>query len=100
MTCEFNKIDPITKWPDAIKYLDLGMMPLVNNVCNSREESLICEKYPLAVQYFKRTGLSMLTHTVPPEKLYEHYVYKSGVSQPYIEHCKDIYDFVNYYLHS
>ena len=32
-----------------------------------------------------------LNHAVDPEILYKHYLYRSGVSQPYIDHCKALY---------
>ena len=36
-----------------------------------------------------------LSQAVNPEILYSNYLYKSGISQPYIEHCKDMYKFCN-----
>jgi hypothetical protein len=89
---------PITKSEDKVIYLDLGMMPLVNNLNNTKEESLDCLKYPLAVQLFPQSGLSSLTTEIDPKILYYHYLYKSGISQPYIEHCEEMFDFVNTYL--
>ena len=89
---------PITYSEDKIIYLDLGLMPLVNNLNNTKEESLNCPKYPLAVQLFKKSGLSSLTAEIEPNILYQHYLYKSGVSQPYIDHCKDMFEFVDTYL--
>jgi hypothetical protein len=89
---------PITGNDKSIIYLDLGLMPLVNNLNNTKEESLNCPKYPLAVQLFKESNLSSLTVEIDPTILYEHYLYKSGISQPYIEHCKEMFWFVDYYL--
>lgn len=89
---------PITSLEKKVTYLDLGLMPLVNNLNNTREESLNCPKYPLAVQLFEKSNLSTLTIEVNPKILYERYLYKSGVSQPYIEHCEEMFEFVNTYL--
>lgn len=89
---------PITGDDKSIIYLDLGLMPLVNNLNNTKEESLNCPKYPLAVQLFKESNLSSLTVEIDPTILYEHYLYKSGISQPYIEHCKEMFWFVDTYL--
>ena len=36
---------PITGDNKSIVYLDLGLMPLVNNLNNTKEESLNCSKY-------------------------------------------------------
>ena len=32
-----------------------------------------------------------LDYAVDPEILYKHYLYRSGVSQPYIDHCRQLY---------
>jgi hypothetical protein len=89
---------PITYSEDKVTYLDLGLMPLVNNLNNTKEESLDCPRYPLAVQLFKESGLSSLTAEIDPDILYQHYLYKSGISQPYIDHCKEMFWFVDTYL--
>lgn len=89
---------PITGDSESTLYLDLGLMPLVNNLNNTKEESLNCQKYPLAVQVFNQSKLSSLTVEIEPDTLYQHYLYKSGVSQPYVEHCKDMFTFVDTYL--
>ena len=89
---------PISGSKNAIDYLDLGDIPLVNNLCATREESLHCEKYPLVVQLFVESGLSCLTETVPKEELFSHYVYKSGVNKPYLEHCSEMYDYIDRFV--
>lgn len=89
---------PITGDTNPIEYFNLGEVPLVNNLCSSKEESLNCSKYPLAVQYFPKSGLSTLTHAVDPKILYTNYTYKSGVSYPYIEHCEEMFEFMDAYL--
>ena len=89
---------PITGDDKRITYLDLGLMPLVNNLTNTMEESLNCDKYPLMIQLFEKSKLSSLTIEINPDILYQHYLYKSGVSQPYIDHCKEMFEFVNAYL--
>jgi hypothetical protein len=97
---DYNIINkcPITDSEDREIYLDLGLMPLVNNLNNTKEESLNCSKYPLAVQLFKESNLSSLTVEIDPKILYEYYLYKSGVSQPYIEHCREMFWFVDTYV--
>ena len=89
---------PITGDNKSIIYLDLGLMPLVNNLNDTKEESLNCSKYPLAVHLFKESNLSALTVEVDPNILYSYYLYKSGVSQPYIDHCEEMFGFVDHYL--
>ena len=89
---------PISNTNDSIIYLRLGNMPLVNNLNASREESMSCTKYPLSVQVFKDSGLSSLTLEIDPNILYSIYYYRSSVSQPYIDHCKEMFNFVDHYL--
>jgi mRNA-degrading endonuclease HigB of HigAB toxin-antitoxin module len=88
---------PITSTSDRFTYLNLGEMPLVNNLLNTKEESLNCDKYPLAVQYFIKSKLSCLTYNVDPNLMFSDYSYKSGVLKPYIEHCKEMFGFVDSY---
>jgi cyclopropane fatty-acyl-phospholipid synthase-like methyltransferase len=89
---------PITDSETSMVYLNLGDIPLVNNLNNSKQESLECKKYPLSVQLFTDSGLSSLTIEIDPNILYSNYLYKSGVSEPYIKHCMDMFEFVDHYL--
>ena len=86
---------PISYSEKSITYLDFGSMPLVNNINDTQEESLYCPKYPLVVNYYPESKLSMLSVAVDPKILFSNYVYKSGTSQPYIEHCKEMYDYIS-----
>jgi hypothetical protein len=70
--------------------LDLGTQPLVNNLCNSKEEAMEAEQFPLRAVVEKDLTIH-LDYAVNPEVLYKHYLYRSGVSQPYIDHCKQLY---------
>jgi hypothetical protein len=70
--------------------LDLGTQPLVNNLCNSKEEALEAEQFPLRAVVEKDLTIH-LDYAVDPDILYKHYLYRSGVSQPYIDHCKKLY---------
>jgi hypothetical protein len=96
--CKYIDKCPITNSESKIIYLNLGLMPLVNNLNNTKEESLNCPKYPLAVQLFEESGLSTLTVEIDPKILYQYYLYKSGISLPYIEHCQEMFGFVDTYL--
>lgn len=69
-------------------YLDLGLMPLSNNLLSDPEE--IAPRYPLKVQLCERCGLSQLTIVVDPEQLFGHYVYRSSISQGYKDHCREM----------
>jgi hypothetical protein len=70
--------------------LDLGTQPLVNNLCNSRQEAMEAEQFPLKAIVEEDLTIH-LDYAVDPEILYKHCLYRSGVSQPYIDHCKQLY---------
>jgi hypothetical protein len=99
MNKEVTKVKkcPITNDTESFTYLDLGEMPLVNNLTNTREESINCKKYNLAVQYFKKSKLSCLTENINPDLMFSQYSYKSGVSKDYSDHCKEMFWFVDHY---
>jgi hypothetical protein len=91
---EFNKIKfcPVTGDNKIHECLDLGLFPLVNNLCETREESLNCKKYPLSLIFFEKSKLTSLGGSVNSDLLFRHYYYKSGINIPYIDHCDSIYD--------
>lgn len=72
---------------DLIPYLDLGHLPLSNNLTATSETALNAERYPLRVLLCQQCGLSQLSIVVPPEEMFSHYIYRSGISQGYIDHC-------------
>jgi hypothetical protein len=100
MNKEVTKVNkcPITEDDCRFTYLDLGEMPLVNNLTNTREESFNCKKYNLSVQYFEKSKLSCLTENINPDLMFSQYSYKSGVVKAYADHCKEMFGFVDYYL--
>lgn len=73
--------------PSLTKYLDLGMLPLSNNLAESDADPIHDEKYPLQVMLCEDCGLSQLSVVINPEVLFSHYVYRSSISQGYIAHC-------------
>ena len=97
---EVTKVEncPITNDSERFTYIDLGQMPLVNNLSDTKEDSLNCIKFPLAVQYFTKSKLSCLTENVDPNLMFSQYSYKSGVVKAYADHCKEMFWFVDTYL--
>lgn len=89
---------PITGHDEQIKYFDLGNIPLVNNLCNSREEALNAERFPLNINYYPSSGESSLNFAVDSELLFKNYLFKSEVNIPYIEHCKKMFKFIQEYV--
>jgi hypothetical protein len=92
------KACPITDSTERLSYFNLGNFPLVNNLNESREDSLNCKRFPLEVTYYPSSGLSALTHAVNGELLFCNYLFKSGVNIPYIEHCKNMFTHINKYV--
>lgn len=75
--------------------LDLIDQPLVNNLCESASTALQAERHPLKAVYQEDLTIHLDTE-VAPETLYENYLYRSGVSQPYIKHCEEMHSSVRH----
>ena len=73
---------------DMSKYLDLGLMPLANNLNATAEQARGAERYPLQVLFCNNCGLSQTSVIVSPKKLFSHYTYRSGINAGYIAHVK------------
>lgn len=71
-----------------VKYIDLGSLPLSNNLCKTEYD--FAEKYPLQVLLCQACGLSQLSIVVDPLLLFGHYVYRSSISQGYVNHCREM----------
>lgn len=72
------------------KYLDLGLMPLANNLETTSLRARNIERYPLQVMFCEECGLSQLSVVIDPVKLYGYYTYMSGISQGYVKHCRQM----------
>lgn len=102
MGANSNKLtntDKISKTKDRCKicgsnnlvpYLDFGKMPLPNNLFKTKEEALNCNKFDLKINFCNNCSLNQLSEVIDPKVLFSHYVYKSGISKGYIEHCKQM----------
>lgn len=77
--CKSTKLTP---------YLDLGMMPLSNNLASSMFDKVHNQRFPLKVLFCEHCGLSQLSIVVPAEEMFSHYVYRSGISAGYVKHCR------------
>lgn len=83
---------------NPLKYFTLGEIPLVNNLCYTREESLSCERFPLNLNYFESSKLTSLDFVVDPDKLFSNYFFKSSVNLPYYKHCQDMFSFISDFI--
>lgn len=78
------------------KIIDLGKIPLVNNLFATAKDSLSANRYNL--QIIEHNDLMMKLDTiVPPEQLFSKYLYSSGVSKPYLTHCRNMWKDISKY---
>lgn len=73
---------------DLVKYLDLGMMPLANNLAASAAAAKAMQRFPMQVMYCRDCSLSQLSVVVDPRELFSHYTYRSSVNKGYVRHCR------------
>ena len=69
-------------------YLDLGNMPLANNIQDTAEDAKDVARYPLLVLFCGDCSLSQLSIIIDPVAMFSHYVYRSGINAGYVEHCR------------
>ncbi len=72
------------------KYLDLGLMPLANNLEISSVRAREKERFPLQVMFCEDCGLSQLSVVVDPVKMFSYYTYRSSVNAGYVRHCAEM----------
>jgi len=85
---------PITNDYDCHTYFDLGDFPLVNNLSMTKAESLNCQRFPLKVNFYTKSNLSALSHSVSSELLFSNYLFKSEVNIPYLDHCNNLFYYI------
>ena len=67
------------------RYLDLGKVPLCNNLTSDDKT-----KYPIEVLLCNDCFLSQLSVVVDPNVLYSNYLYHSSVSETFRKHCREL----------
>lgn len=95
---EIPKSSVITKCracdsPNLSEYLDLGLMPLVNQLEATKEKALAVDRFPLEVLFCNNCGLSQLSYVVDPALMFGNYPYRSGISQTFVKHCDFLADY-------
>ena len=79
------------------KLIDLGSIPLVNNLKDTPIESFTSQRYPLSIVY-EDDLVMKLSHAADASEMFENYLYRSAVNKPYEEHCKSMFDYVYPYI--
>lgn len=72
---------------DMVKYLDLGMMPLPNNLYITNTQAVLAPRFPLEVLFCNECSLSQLSVVVSPETMFSYYTYRSSINKGYVIHC-------------
>ena len=75
---------------NLVKYLDLGLMPLANNLANHAIEARNKDRFPLQVLLCQDCALSQLSVVIDPSVLFSYYTYRSSISQTYVLHCQEM----------
>lgn len=70
------------------EYLDLGNMPLANNLITEKEIPRE-EKFPLRVLFCDNCAFSQLSIVVNPDTMFRNYVYRSSISRFFQNHCRE-----------
>lgn len=73
---------------DLIMYLDLGSMPLANNLNLTQQEAVDAERFPLEVNFCPTCKISQLSKVIDPEVLFGYYTYRSSINGGYRDHCR------------
>jgi 2-polyprenyl-3-methyl-5-hydroxy-6-metoxy-1,4-benzoquinol methylase len=68
--------------------VDLGEMPLVNNLASRRED--VAQRWPLHVTACETCSLAQLTAAPPPSSMFDEYCYFSSQSQTMVRHAMSL----------
>jgi nucleoside-diphosphate-sugar epimerase len=72
------------------RVVSLGESPLANNLLNGTNEK--AETFPLEVDYCTNCHNCQLSVVVPPEKMFDNYLYVSSTSDKFVKHFQDVSD--------
>ena len=78
--------------------LNLGNIPLVNNLKNTKEESINAKRYPLNALIENNLTVRLDTQ-VNPSEMFGEYLYRSGVSEPYKVHCNKMWYDIQHFVY-
>ena len=67
--------------------VSLGTSPLANNLVDSPDENVIT--YPLEMNYCTECHNCQLSVVVPPEEMFDNYLYVSSTSSKFVNHFED-----------
>ena len=73
--------------------INLGSLPLVNNLFKTKKESLNAKKYGLRVIQDENL-LMRLDVEIPSDEMFNQYLYRSSINKPYIDHCRKMWSYI------
>jgi len=73
------------------KIIDLGNLPLVNNLCDTKGEALNAKRFPLIINEYENK-LMKLNAEINSDEMFSTYLYRSSVNAPYVKHCEKMWD--------
>jgi SAM-dependent methyltransferase len=80
-SCRHGGLEPV---------LDIGDTPLANALLTEKDLKKPEAAYPLKLVRCPECTLLQITETVPAEKLFAHYFYRSSFSDAFLKHCKEL----------
>ena len=75
---------------DLVPVLNLGVLPLANNLLDADQVGQAEETYPLEVVMCPECALVQLTVSVPPEKMFSEYAYLSSYAPGVVANAKEL----------
>jgi hypothetical protein len=78
--------------------LDLGSIPLVNNLKNTADDSIKAKRYPLRALIDDNLTVRLDT-SIDPCEMFGDYLYRSAISAPYKEHCNKMWYDLQHYIY-
>lgn len=72
------------------KYLDLGVMPLANNLEFTSISAKEKDRFPLQILFCNDCALSQLSVVINPDKMFSYYTYRSSINGGYVKHCNNM----------
>jgi hypothetical protein len=73
------------------KIINLGDLPLVNNLYCSKKESINAKRFPLEIMEIDNL-IMKLTLDIDSKEMFSNYLYKSSINLPYIKHCEKMWE--------
>lgn len=71
-------------------YLDLGLLPLPNNLEITNTQAINKQRFPLQVMFCEHCALSQLSVVVDPKEMFSYYTYRSSINGGYVKHCREM----------